>query len=1004
MAEAHSFGRYEILEPIGEGRSFRVYRARVSGVLGFVRDVTLKVPRSQDAAAMDRLVASARRAVSLSHATLLQLVDVGRAGTEVYLVSELARGASLSSHLERVAAGSSSVAAGAAFALGAEIARALDYAHRDRDGQSGVFHGRLNAGKVFVSPEGQVKVADMGVSAAFEESGQDGPSRDRADLLAVVRRALSCAPAADRSRAERALVDLEGVADAATLHERLLELAYVFGPTAADRDPGVFARETAAPAFALGDVTVTPSAPPADAVVAPEPEAPRATGRFVGRHAELRELGRAIERTLASGPGIVSIHGPPGIGKTRLLRELERRVGTARAAFVYVDAELSPQGVPFGVLGDLVRALLGSTGRARLDAAELTPLLRASGLEGPDVAALGRLFGASDAADVSTPLVGALARLLARAGGGLPLVIAIDRGERIDGATRAVLAELALTDEASHLAVLFLVAEDAQPSAPIAASRTTSLALGELDDDALAQLVASRLGARLLPPELFELVAEHAGGHPSLAEDVVRDLGDRVLVRVTGGVAEVAPEAAAELSVADVRGKSGEARCAARIVRASPEERDAIALASLVADGVCAADVAAATGQDPEEGALLLDALERDGIARSSGDGRTYFARPYVEAAASRWDADRKATVAGRLAEGRRSLATRAMEEGADPNRIAACWLSAARCFEVAGRSLDAATASCEAAAALEAAGSTSAAAELFAAALPRVEHAHLACRCVHALARLAGTADLPAADLAEGLAQALGVADPSLSPEDRVSVRLKIARGFAVGGFEEIADVLVDQAQALATDPLDAQVLEVRLCVAALTADPLRARDALEAFDRATVRGDAFGTEALLDAASAALAQGVPRRAATILDRISAEQAPADARARIHLLRGRLAARLDQPHEASREYQEALAIGRAGVAPRAASLAAIELAEKEPSPRAFALLREAVNLARRANDASVLELASAHLDWLERGVRARRDLEQKVQRARARGRLHDAELLAKIGESSPRD
>ena len=49
------------------------------------------------------------------------------------------------------------------------------------------------------------------------------------------------------------------------------------------------------------------------------------TTRFVGRDAELATLDSALERARGGDPSVTLVLGEYGIGKTRLMRELERR-------------------------------------------------------------------------------------------------------------------------------------------------------------------------------------------------------------------------------------------------------------------------------------------------------------------------------------------------------------------------------------------------------------------------------------------------------------------------------------------------------------------------------------------------------------------------------------------------------------------------------------------------------------------------------------------------------
>jgi class 3 adenylate cyclase/tetratricopeptide (TPR) repeat protein len=66
------------------------------------------------------------------------------------------------------------------------------------------------------------------------------------------------------------------------------------------------------------------------------------------------------------------------------------------------------------------------------------------------------------------------------------------------------------------------------------------LSLSTLDEDALAEVVARRLGVSSAPAAVLALVAERAEGHPMFAEEITQALLDRGAVTVRDGVAQTA--------------------------------------------------------------------------------------------------------------------------------------------------------------------------------------------------------------------------------------------------------------------------------------------------------------------------------------------------------------------------------------------------------------------------------------------------------------------------------
>jgi tetratricopeptide (TPR) repeat protein len=83
---------------------------------------------------------------------------------------------------------------------------------------------------------------------------------------------------------------------------------------------------------------------------------------------------------------------------------------------------------------------------------------------------------------------------------------------------------------------MFVLASREPPREPLTAHPGLHVVeLGELGEDESAKLVANRLGARILPPELLALCRERAGGHPLFLEELLRELLDAAAVSVLSG-------------------------------------------------------------------------------------------------------------------------------------------------------------------------------------------------------------------------------------------------------------------------------------------------------------------------------------------------------------------------------------------------------------------------------------------------------------------------------------
>ena len=93
------------------------------------------------------------------------------------------------------------------------------------------------------------------------------------------------------------------------------------------------------------------------------PRGERAGGApFVGRDAELAQVLSAFDRSRTDqSPILVSVTGPPGIGKSRLRREVMARIAAWASApqIILQRSEAYAQGQPLGAAADALRAVIG---------------------------------------------------------------------------------------------------------------------------------------------------------------------------------------------------------------------------------------------------------------------------------------------------------------------------------------------------------------------------------------------------------------------------------------------------------------------------------------------------------------------------------------------------------------------------------------------------------------------------------------------------------------------
>lgn len=153
--------RYEILEKLGEGNLFTVYKCedKINN-----RTLAVKVLLPQYASNKmfaERLLVEAQAMIGIQHPGIVEVYDCGEEDGTYFVVIEYVRGVDLKERIKRNAPFTLSTAVD----VGIAISDVLSYAHN-----RGFIHGDLRPGNVLVTTEGQIKLADFWVSNAVSSS------------------------------------------------------------------------------------------------------------------------------------------------------------------------------------------------------------------------------------------------------------------------------------------------------------------------------------------------------------------------------------------------------------------------------------------------------------------------------------------------------------------------------------------------------------------------------------------------------------------------------------------------------------------------------------------------------------------------------------------------------------------------------------------------------------------------------------------------------------------
>ena len=155
------FDEYEIVKPLGRGKSGHVFVARD---LLLEREVAIKLITTSEPAL---LVREARAAARIQHPNVATLYRVGELDGCAYLVWELVRGKSL----EQLAR---PVAPDLVLSIARDVSRGLAAAHR-----RGVLHRDIKPANIVLADNGEAKLVDFGLAALVDLT--DGVARGEGD-------------------------------------------------------------------------------------------------------------------------------------------------------------------------------------------------------------------------------------------------------------------------------------------------------------------------------------------------------------------------------------------------------------------------------------------------------------------------------------------------------------------------------------------------------------------------------------------------------------------------------------------------------------------------------------------------------------------------------------------------------------------------------------------------------------------------------------------------------
>ncbi|MEV0670771.1 adenylate/guanylate cyclase domain-containing protein [Mycobacterium sp. NPDC050441] len=308
----------------------------------------------------------------------------------------------------------------------------------------------------------------------------------------------------------------------------------------------------------------------------------RTESTLVGRRREMSTVEAALNRAIDGEGAVLGLVGPPGIGKSRLVRELSV-MATVRGADVFTAfCESHASQIPFHVVARLLRAATGVEGHDPQTARDRLRE-RVSGADTEDLLLLADLLGIADR-DTPLPKIDSDARrrrLIALVNAASmarerPALFIVEDIHWIDEVSESMLAGfLSVIAQTPSLVIVTYRPEYRGGLARVPGAHL--LALEPLSDTETATLVSQLLGSDPSVAAAGQMVVERSAGTPFFAEEMVRELAERKVLRGEVGAYQSVASVTEVTVPATLQAVIG-----ARIDRLDPNAKRTLAAAAVI--------------------------------------------------------------------------------------------------------------------------------------------------------------------------------------------------------------------------------------------------------------------------------------------------------------------------------------------------------------------------------------------------------------------------------------
>ncbi len=336
----------------------------------------------------------------------------------------------------------------------------------------------------------------------------------------------------------------------------------------------------------------------------------RLVAELVGREGDFATLLEAWAAARSGKARHVHVVAPAGLGKTRLLRELESRIRHTAGAAKYVRAHPGDRDMPYALACEIASALASLPG-ARGVAPEV-----ASTLIGLDPSLANTYSAAADTAtgdDARRRRAFALTELLRATSDEGPVALLVDDLHWADAESFVILESLLA--RADGVRLLIVTATRPVIDRQLRSEKRTTIPLTHLSVAQVGELldsIASNDGSGLMA-EWPSLLCHASGGSPLLTMELIQLAQERGVVAIVDGGWRCADEGAMRALMGAGEG------IRQRLGRLGPESRDVMLFLALSGAPLNLAILVTATAESETLLSHRLDLLERQGMVQRAG-------------------------------------------------------------------------------------------------------------------------------------------------------------------------------------------------------------------------------------------------------------------------------------------------------------------------------------------------------------------------------------------------